>query len=155
KSIFAEDILSLRKRLVEYSKINVGGDRDIDEKTTSSSTQTNSLVLTQTGPQGLSLSSSNVNVTPPVSIGSSEKSSSDVVPPPPPGGTGKVVLDEAVITAESKRKIDVKAQVEYQLEETDGSSYGRNTSSRVMRYSQARYQPPKEKPSIKVSTLIL
>lgn len=159
KSIFAEDILSLRKRLVEYSKLSVGADSQVDEKTFGSSTQTNSLVLTQTGPQGLSMSSSNINVTPNKDLSAKsqvsnqrEKTGLADLPPEVPG---KVVLDDAVLDRETQRKIEVKGSVDYQLEDHDGGSFSRNTMSRVSRYTHTRYQPAPERPSIRVSTLVL
>lgn len=56
KSVFADEILSLRKRLVEYTKVNVAADavsprssRDRDDETSLLDTNTNSLIVTQTG----------------------------------------------------------------------------------------------------------
>lgn len=142
KSIFAEDIMSIRKRLVEYSKIGGSDSAQVDDRTVVTDTQTNSLVLTQTGPQGLSLNEQAVNKPAAPAIPSQESGS-------------KVILDEALLTKESQRKIDVKPQVEYQLEDSE-SSYHRNTQSRISRYSQVRYQLPKdENPSVRVSTLVI
>jgi len=160
KSIFAEDILSLRKRLVDYSKI--GSDAgNFDEKTSGSETQTNSLVLTQTGPQGLSLKTSSVNVRPPAVIKNENGSTTpqattqDTGVPAASGQPGRAVLDDAMITRETNRKIDVQPKIEYQLEDHDESSYSRNTNSRVTRYTQSRIRKSKDKPSIRVSTLAL
>jgi len=57
KSVFSDEILSLRKRLVEYSKVNINsssslrstGDRNFDDRTSLLNTDTNSLVVSQTG----------------------------------------------------------------------------------------------------------
>lgn len=55
KSVFADEILSLRKRLVDYTKVNVAAEavtpksQDTDEATSLLDTNTNSLVVTQTG----------------------------------------------------------------------------------------------------------
>lgn len=150
KSIFAEDILSLRKRLVEYSKIGSEA-ANIDDRTVISETQTNSLVLTQSGgPQGLSLET-------PAPVTSMTPTPATPTPDTPPNlveSGSRVILDDAVLTKESRRKIETKPQVEYQLEDNE-SSYRRNTQSHISRYSQVRHQPREEKPSIRVSTLAI
>ena len=46
KSIFAEDIMNLRKRLVDYSRINAADNGQQEEKTNVTQTQTNSFVAT-------------------------------------------------------------------------------------------------------------
>jgi len=55
KSVFADEILSLRKRLVEYSKVNLGqntkvtatGDKHFDDRTSLLNTDTNSLIVSE------------------------------------------------------------------------------------------------------------
>lgn len=113
KSAFADEILSLRKRLVDYTKVNgrPQASQEYDDKTSLVDTNTSSLVVTA------SSASRSMNLEDPGGFNSGDGSPSNIsiseltrTDPRSPKPQVRVLDDEA-IQAEMNREISVKARV--------------------------------------------
>jgi serine/threonine protein kinase len=145
KSVFADEILSLRKRLVEYSKVNLGSTQapvnpDFDDHTSLLNTNTNSLVISgnssvTTGSAARDANSRDIDsktnsslITEPQSSASIEvdagtrTAANDLPPPPRAPSQNTKVLDEKALAAEMTREISVKAKVPSHLDTEEVSS---------------------------------
>ena len=100
KSIFADDILNLRKRLMDYAKLTPSGQSSgrTGDRTSVVDTQTNSLVgETETGPKGMAATTPNIG--PGTNASVTLQSPSTVLPP-----TNVNILDEGSLNRSKSRQ---------------------------------------------------